>query len=93
MITQKCWLNSHSRSGSQIVNDILADLGEITDEKQDLVLYKQKVVRMRKKARTDQVENKKGRSPIALMFDERKDFTKKAANGTKRFETLKEEHC
>ena len=76
-----------NNAGSRIVNDVLTDFGLISGENQENVLYVKKVERLRKKARMEQVEAKKGRSPTAIMFDERIDTSKIEefrTDGTKR---------
>ena len=62
---------------AHLINDTLAACGEITDKDQGEVFYKKKVERMRNKMRLDKVEETKGKAFTALMFDERKDMSKR----------------
>ena len=58
---------------SHVYNDILVKEGKITENEQNMVMYKSKAVRLQKKLRENLIEDKKGRKVVGVMFDERKD--------------------
>ena len=82
---------------AHIVNATNAKFSTITEDNSSEVLYRSKIKRIRKQLRTEKVEESKGKTPIAVGFDERKDKSKvevgKGVKGSKRFEVKKVENC
>ena len=74
---------------SQLFNDIMAANGEITEQNQTKVVYKQKMGRMQNSVRKKMMYSKKGRKINGLMFDKRKEDCKTC----KPNETAKIENC
>ena len=82
---------------AHMVNQVCTTEGLITLADKGKVLTRRSVNRLRKKQRMKKVENSKGKSVIAIGFDERKDETKveagKGLKGSKRYETRRVENC
>ena len=78
---------------SRMINDVHAALGVITEDDQENVMYRMKFSRLVATARRHKIQEKKGRCPEGLMFDERKDTVKeKVVDGHKyEFEEVKRE--
>jgi hypothetical protein len=72
---------------SQLINDVKAAAGAITDNDQENV----KLSRLLNKVRKNKMVNKKGRLVETLMFDVRKDFVKKQTEDS--FEITVQENC
>ena len=82
---------------ASIVNAANFNAGVISENDNFDVLYQKKVNRLKKKARLRQVEERKGKSILAVGIDERKDWTKVQVGegkfGAKRFQKEKVENC
>ena len=82
---------------AHIVNATNVKASIISEENTSEILYRSKVKRIRKKLRSEKVEESKGKEPIAVGFDERKDKSKvevgMGIKGSKRFEMKKVENC
>ena len=82
---------------AHIVNATNAKSSIISEDNSSEVLYRSKVKRIRKQFRAEKVEESKGKTPIAVGFDERKDKSKvevgEGIKGSKRFEMKKVENC
>ena len=82
---------------AHIVNATNVKASIISEENSSEILYRSKIKRIRKKLRSEKVEESKGKEPIAVGFDERKDQSKvevgKGIKGSKRFEVKKVENC
>ena len=80
-----------------IVNATYSNLGIINPNNNSEVLCQNKVNRLRKKARLQKVEDKKGKKPITLGIDERKDTSKVEVGeneaGNKKYQLKKVENC
>ena len=61
---------------ANIVNATYGKIGIINPNNNSEVLCQNKVNRLRKKARLQKVEEKKGKKPLAVGIDERKDTSK-----------------
>jgi hypothetical protein len=82
---------------AHLVNATNVKSCSISEENDSEILYRSKVRRLRKKLRSDKVQESKGKEPISVGFDERKDMSKvevgKVIKGSKRFEMKKVENC
>ena len=78
-----------------MMNDVGATLGTISEDNHENVMYRKKFSRLVAKARKQKIQEKKGRVPEGLMFDERKDITiEKTIDGNKnQFDQVKRENC
>ena len=80
---------------AHVVNVCAASFGNNNSDKN--ILYQSKVNHIRKKLRLEKVEESKGKCPIAIGIDERKDNgtvqVGVGKKGTKRLETKKIENC
>ena len=78
---------------AQVINDVRAVEGKITEDEQDKVVYKQKMVRIVSSSRKLKMKDRQGRVPDGIMFDARKDKVKERVEGTKsQFEEKKQEN-
>ena len=68
---------------AQVINDVRAVEGKITENEQDKVVYKQKMVRIVSSSRKLKMKDRQGRVPEGIMFDARKDKVKEGVVGTK----------
>ena len=82
---------------ANIVNAAYSNIGIINPNNNSEVLCQNKVNRLRKKARLQRVENKKGKKPLAVGIDERKDTSKVKVGeneaGNKKYQFKKVENC
>ena len=68
---------------AQVINDVRAVEGKITENEQVKVVYKQKMVRIVSSSRKLKMKDRQGRVPEGIMFDARKDKVKERVVGTK----------
>ena len=78
-------------------DDVIANMYNASNKNSECVLIQSQVNRIRNKLREKKVEESKGKSPVAVGMDERKDATKVAvgvgSKGKERYEIHKVENC
>ena len=89
--------NLSEQGTASMINVMNASSGKITLDDQSKVLIPTTVHKLKKKFRTEKVEERMGKTPLAVGVDERIDKTKKemgeGMKGAKRYQVVKEEHA
>ena len=89
--------NLSEQGTASMINVMNASSGKITLDDQSKVLIPTTVHKLKKKFRKEKVEERMGKSPLAVGVDERIDKTKKETGegmkGAKRYQVVKEEHA